>query len=67
MYQCNTKRSYYKELKTAESKYEKLKKDLIPSYLVTAPLFVFLILMIVVQGLLYRVEVNRHNIVIKKQ
>ena len=52
---------YFKEIKTLELKYEELQNEIIKPYKLIMPLFIFLALMLIIPGLVYKIVVNNHN------
>jgi len=52
---------YYNEIVKYEDAYQKLQVDLYPVYKLHMVLFVFLTLMLIVPGLVYKIVVNNHN------
>ncbi len=52
---------YFKEIKTLELKYEELQSEIIKPYKLIMPLFIFLALMLIIPGLVYKIVVNNHN------
>lgn len=62
----DTEMPYYNEITRYESQYEEIKKELIPEYKLHTILFVFMTLMLIIPGLIYKNVVNNHNLKIEE-
>lgn len=61
VYNRDTEMPYYNEITRYEKKYEEIQKEVIPQYKLHTLLFVFMSLMLIVPGLIYKIVVNNHN------